>query len=366
MSERRTCVATLVLAGVLSLLAPAAALAAGGSAASAAAGDPAASAVPAGAPAPEPSPSAAPALVIAATPATIAAGDRVWLVVRLGLPGAAVRLSGLRADAAEPTPLGSLTTDADGAATVRVMPRVTTTYTVDYAGDTQWLPASAEVTVQVRPRVAFAAPKRVYRGRGAKVTVAVRPLHPGAAVTVQRWTDGAWAEWKTLQLGPDSTARALWRSAADGPARLRAVMPADAAHAEGASMVRRIQVVRPNPYDVPLGARGIIVVDISQYTLRFYSHGELVRTFPCVTGRPGLPTPIGHFRIYARGVWPGGPYGARIMSYHPPCAIHGTNEPGLLSRFPRNFSHGCTRLYNSHAIWLYDHAPLGTPVWNVP
>jgi lipoprotein-anchoring transpeptidase ErfK/SrfK len=64
-------------------------------------------------------------------------------------------------------------------------------------------------------------------------------------------------------------------------------------------------------------------------------------------------------------MWPGGPYGSRIMSYHSPYAIHGTDQPHLLKRFPRDFSHGCTRLSNSHAIWLYDHAPLGTPVWNV-
>ena len=137
-------------------------------------------------------------------------------------------------------------------------------------------------------------------------------------------------------------------------------------HLEGASPVRRVQVVKPNPYNVPLDAKGIVVVDISQYRLRFYSYGTLLKSFPCVTGRPSLPTPIGHFSIYARGMWPGGPYGARIMSYHPPCAIHGTNEPWLLERFPRNFSHGCTRLANANAIWLYDHAPLGTPVWNVP
>ncbi len=194
----------------------------------------------------------------------------------------------------------------------------------------------------------------------------VRPLHPGAAVTLQRWSDGAWTAWKTLTLGADSRARTDWRPDTEGLSRLRAVLPADAEHLEGASPVHRVQVVRPNPYDVPLSAKGIIVVDISQYTLRFYSYGRLLKTFPCVTGRPSLPTPIGHFKVYARGMNPGGPYGARIMSYHPPCAIHGTNEPQLLSRFPRNFSHGCTRLYNDHAIWLYDHAPLGTPVWNVP
>ena len=54
------------------------------------------------------------------------------------------------------------------------------------------------------------------------------------------------------------------------------------------------------------------------------------------------------------------------MSCHSPCAIHGTNGPWLLKRFPRDFSQGCTRLSNANAIWLYDHAPTGTPVWNVP
>jgi lipoprotein-anchoring transpeptidase ErfK/SrfK len=158
---------------------------------------------------------------------------------------------------------------------------------------------------------------------------------------------------------------ATWRPDKVGTQRLRVVMEADPEHAAAASRVRRVQVVKPNPYAVPINTKGIIVVDISQYQLHFFSYGRELRSVPCVTGRPSLPTPIGHFKIYARGMWPGGPYGARIMSYHPPCAIHGTDEPWLLSKFPRNFSHGCTRLYNSDAVWLYDHAPLGTPVWNV-
>ena len=172
----------------------------------------------------------------------------------------------------------------------------------------------------------------------------VRPAHPGATVIVERRRDGAWAEWRSLTLGPASRAQTTWRADAVGVWPLRVVVAANADHLEGVSRVRRVQVVKPNPYNVPLDAKGIVVVDISQYRLRFYSYGTLLKSFPCVTGRPSLPTPIGHFSIYARGMWPGGPYGARIMSYHPPCAIHGTNEPWLLKRFPRNFSHGCTRL----------------------
>ena len=205
----------------------------------------------------------------------------------------------------------------------------------------------------------------MYRGDRTRLTVSVRPARPGAAVTLQLRQDGAWADWRTVKLGADSRADSTWRTDAVGAFPLRAVTAADAEHPEGVSAVQRVLVIKSNPYHVPIDAKAMIVVDISQYRMHFFSLGVEVRSFPCVTGRPSLPTPIGHFKIYARGMYPGGPYGARIMSYHPPCAIHGTNEPWLLSKFPRNFSHGCTRLYNSDAIWLYDRAPLGTPVWNV-
>jgi lipoprotein-anchoring transpeptidase ErfK/SrfK len=316
---------------------------------------------------PTPSPAATPALTLVARTATLTAGEPTTLVVRLGVPGATVQLSRKTAADTEFLLIGPLATDARGVARFRALPRRTTTYRVDYAGDgAQWLAAFAEAVVSVHPRVSFSAPERVYRDRRARLAVTVRPAHPGAVVTIERRQDGAWTEWRSLTLRSDSRAQTSWRTDAVGAWPLRVVTPADADHLEGRSLVRRVQVVKPNPYNVPLDAKGIVVVDISQYRLRFYSYGRLLRSFPCVTGRPGLPTPIGHFSIYARGMWPGGPYGARIMSYHPPCAIHGTNEPELLKRFPRNFSHGCTRLLNANAIWLYDHAPLGTPVWNVP
>lgn len=169
-----------------------------------------------------------------------------------------------------------------------------------------------------------------------------------------------------MTLDERSRAALSWRASEVGRRPFRVRMPADSEHAVGTSVVRRVTVRRPNPYRVPVTLKRIIVVDKSQYRLYFFSCGREVKSFPCVLGRPGLPTPTGRFRIYARGMWPGGPFGARIMSYHSPYAIHGTNEPHLLSRFPRNFSHGCTRLANADAVWLYDHAPVGTPVWNVP
>jgi len=92
----------------------------------------------------------------------------------------------------------------------------------------------------------------------------------------------------------------------------------------------------------------------------------VVRVFDCVLGRPSLPTPRGHYRIYAKDAHMYGPYGPRRMRYLGAYAIHGTNEPWLLGRYPRNYSHGCTRLSNAHILWLFDRVPVGTPVWNVP
>jgi len=333
----------------------------------ASAGEPGASPAPVPAGSAAPSPTATPALTLAAIPGAITAGDAVTLTVRIGVPGVTVQLSRKGAAAADFRAVGPLVTNARGVATYRALPRETMTYRVDYAGDgVQWLPASAEATVAVSPRVSFSATARLYRGDRVRLAVAVRPAHPNATVVLQRRQDGAWADWRTVTLGAQSSGQTVWRADAVGAWPLRAVMAADATHAEGASPVRKVTVVKSNPYHVPIDAKSMIVVDISQYRLHFFSLGSEVRSFPCVTGRPSLPTPLGHFKVYARGMWPGGPYGARIMSYHPPCAIHGTDEPWLLQRFPRNFSHGCTRLLNANAIWLYDRAPLGTPVWNVP
>jgi len=328
---------------------------------------PAAGAAPASSEAaPELSPGAAPALVLTASPATLTSGGATVLAARLGIAGATVRLSRKAAGATDFTLIGAFVTDALGALTYRAAPRVTTIYRADFPGDAEWLPASAEVTVTVRPRVRLFAPETVYRGARARLTVLVAPAHPGAAVTIEMWNGDAWAPWRVVTLDDGSRAAPRWTADRAGRQAFRVSMAADEEHAAGASGVRRVRVQKPNPYGVPLGAARIVVVDLSQYKMYFFSYGREVRSFPCVLGRPSLPTPRGHFRIYAKGMNPGGPYGARIMSYHPPCAIHGTNEPWLLKRFPRNFSHGCTRLSNANAIWLYDHAPIGTPVWNVP
>ena len=188
MRRRRNLITMLVLAAAVVLLAAAAV---------AAADEPAAS--PAAAAEPAPSPTATPALALAVTPETVTAGGRATLTVRLpDIPGAVLQLSREVAGATSFRAVAPLVADARGAVSYRVRPGTTTTYRVEYAGDgVQWLPASADVTVSVRPRVSFSVTARVYRGR-SRPARHLRP--PGASRrdargrTVEGWRVGRVAQ----------------------------------------------------------------------------------------------------------------------------------------------------------------------------
>jgi len=311
----------------------------------------------------------APDLTLKAAPATIVYGDSARLTARVEVPGALLTLSRRYADAAGFTVVGTATADASGRAAWTLRPSGDVTYRAEFAGDATWAPASAEVVVGVRPRVKLraGAVKPILEGRRITFSVAVRPLHPGGTVQLQRWSKDGWVLLKELTLNDASTARYTWRADQSGMLAVRANMQPDVDHRSGHSVPWKTEVFDPNnPYGVPSGYAHLIVVDLSQYRLYYHEHGQVVRVFDCVLGRPGLPTPRGHFRIYAKDPNIGGPYGPRRMRYLGAYAIHGTNEPWLLQRYPRNFSHGCTRLSNTNILWLYSRVPVGTRVWNVP
>ena len=125
---------------------------------------------------------------------------------------------------------------------------------------------------------------------------------------------------------------------------------------------------RPNAHRVPMRYAHYIVIVRHEYRLYYYEHGALVRAFNVALGRPGYRTPLGYFRIYGKRKPAGGALGACAMFYRRAggIAIHGTNEPWLLSRpTPRDFSHGCARMYNSQVLWLYARTPRGTQVHNL-
>jgi len=317
-------------------------------------------------PGPTPSPSATPALTLTATPAGVVAGSPTVLSAALGIAGATLELSSEAAGESAFTPVEGAITGADGSVTFSETPALTTVYRVDFAGDGDWAPAFATVAVAVSPRVTLTGPAAVFGWREIGFTVTVSPQRPGAIVVLQRRQNHHWKAWRRLTLGGDSRVVCRFRAKRVGRFAYRVTTPADAAHAAGASGAVVVQVKWPSAYHVPLAPAHYILVDKSQYKLYYLEHGWVVRVFDCVLGRPALPTPLGHFHIYAKDPRMGGPYGPRRMRYHGLFAIHGTNEPWLLKRFPRNYSHGCTRLSDAHILWLYPRCPVGTPVWNVP
>jgi lipoprotein-anchoring transpeptidase ErfK/SrfK len=206
----------------------------------------------------------------------------------------------------------------------------------------------------------------VWLGDGVRLRGSVAPAHPGAELFVERRTDGAWGLLATATLRADSTFSLPWDPGAPGIYHLRLHMAADAEHAAAASPVVRVIVNRPNRHRVPLLYAHYIVQVVHEYHTYYYEHGVMVRRFNVCFGRPGFPTPLGYFAVRWKLMSPGGALGACAMYYHHTIAIHGTNEPWLLSRFPRNYSHGCTRMYNPQALWLFERCPKGTPIHNLP
>jgi lipoprotein-anchoring transpeptidase ErfK/SrfK len=217
------------------------------------------------------------------------------------------------------------------------------------------------------PLVTLQAPRGLWLGDVVSLTVSVVPAVPGGAVVVESEVAGAWAPIAGGTLDEASRLSVSWKPDAYGSFRLRARLEAGVDHAAGVSATRRLVVNRPNRHDVPYRFAHYVVIVVHEYRLYYYEHGKNVRTFTVALGRPGYRTPLGRFRIYAKRRHPGGALGACVMYYRRQggIAIHGTDQSWLLSRFPRPFSHGCARMYNAQALWLYARCPRGTPVHNI-
>ncbi len=219
----------------------------------------------------------------------------------------------------------------------------------------------------VVPRVALHVPGGLWAGDEVTLEVAVDPVLPGEPVVVEALRGDVWTVEATGTLDAASRARLRWRSETYGEVRLRASIAEGAGHTGAVSQEHGVVVNRPNKHDVPYRFAHYIVIVVHEYRLYYYEHGRVVRAFDVALGRPGFRTPLGTFHVYGKRKPAGGALGACAMFYRHlgGIAIHGTNEPGLLRRFPRPFSHGCARMYNSQALWLYARVPTGTTVRNL-
>jgi len=321
-------------------------------------------------------PTAAASLSLSADRDTVVFGERVVLRGRLTVSDVAattsmtVIVSARTADGGGPVVLGTATAAPDGRFSLLHTPSYSTTYAaeaVTEAATGAAAVASAEVTVGVRSRVTFTVPRVMWIGEPAVFRGTVRPQRPaGSAVVLQRRLGGVWRTVATTQTDESSGFSVTWTPRGRGRPVFRAIVTADALSMAGRSRKRSGRSRDPNPHRVPRVFKRLIVIDHRTYRLYYYERGRIVRDFPCVLGKPSTPTPLGKgFRIRRMRMQPGGANGARYMGYLGIIGIHGTDQPRLLRRFPRAFSHGCTRLFNHHVTWLYDRVTIGTRVWNV-
>ena len=283
------------------------------------------------------------------------------------LPGATVKLLARPAGGADWAPAGSTSTDADGAYRFTVAPSVSTDYRVVHEAAGQPA-AQADASLRVRPRLTTRFPGSLWLGASVMLRGRVRPARPGATVAIVRRVDGVWQQLLTATLDARSRFSVPWTPDAYGRFRLRARAEADAGYDSGVSKSELVVVNRPNAHRVPTRYAHFIVIVRHEYRLYYYEHGVLVRAFNVALGRPGYRTPLGHYRVYGKRKPAGGALGACVMYYRPrgAIAIHGTNQPWLISHpAPRDYSHGCARMLNRQALWLYDRVPVGTRVHNL-
>jgi lipoprotein-anchoring transpeptidase ErfK/SrfK len=118
-------------------------------------------------------------------------------------------------------------------------------------------------------------------------------------------------------------------------------------------------------------AQKTIVVSVGQQMLWAYKGDKVVLSSYISTGRAGFDTPIGSFAVLSKlpsqtmeGVIGGEYYNVPDV----PWVLYFTNSGHALhgtywhNNFGTPMSHGCVNLPLDVAAWLYDWAPVGTPV----
>jgi lipoprotein-anchoring transpeptidase ErfK/SrfK len=168
---------------------------------------------------------------------------------------------------------------------------------------------------------------------------------------------------------------------------LRAALAAALARADRPRTVdAKLVAVRPKVSTARLRAKyaSYIVIDRDAFTLRFYRHLKLSRSYPIAVGMQGLETPAGLYDIQWKQTnpswyvpnspWAGAlagkvippgpddPLKARWMAFNGGAGIHGI-DPSEYGTIGHNASHGCVRMRIPDVIELYAKTPVGTPVY---
>ncbi len=129
----------------------------------------------------------------------------------------------------------------------------------------------------------------------------------------------------------------------------------------------------PDPSDLPpeiANKEKIIVVILSTQMLYAYENGLPTNSFLVSTGLPQTPTVLGEYSIerkYDETTMTGPGYSLPhvkwTMYFYQGYGIHGAYWH---NNFGQPMSHGCVNMKDEEAEWLYNWAPLGTPVLVLP
>ncbi len=117
-----------------------------------------------------------------------------------------------------------------------------------------------------------------------------------------------------------------------------------------------------------------LIADISTKKMWAYQNGQQVNSWLISAGKPSTPTPVGQFKIYAKftvqdmkGTNPDGtpyfqPHVRWISYFYQGSAVHGVYWHDRSWFGVNNSSHGCIGLPEDEAQWVFNWAPIGTPV----
>src|SRR5215208_70297 len=134
--------------------------------------------------------------------------------------------------------------------------------------------------------------------------------------------------------------------------------------------------------ELPAAFPRYVYIDRGSYTLRFYDHLKLVKSYSIAVGQQGLETPAGLYHALDKQVnpswhvpnsaWagslagqvippgPSDPLKARWIGIFDGAGIHGTDDIGSLGSAA---SHGCVRMSIPDVIDLYDRVEVGDPIY---
>jgi len=130
-----------------------------------------------------------------------------------------------------------------------------------------------------------------------------------------------------------------------------------------------------SPQALEAKAERTIMVSIGRQMMWVFKGDQVVMSSYVSTGRAGFDTPLGTYAVLTKipsqtmeGVIGGEYYNAPDVPWvmyftNGGHALHGTYWH---SNFGTPMSHGCVNLPMDVATWLYDWAPVGTPVLIVP